>query len=188
MPAHRVSPSSLEPTPRRSAQAVRRGFTLVEMIAVLVVVAVLAVSAVPAMRSLGTSRGRLAAAQLGRDVSYARERAVATGTRTWVDLSTSAGTWSVLSESPASPGRAGATTLTDPGTGAAMTQRVGANTFAGIAITSANFDGSPSIGFDWMGRPLNLSASLLAADGSAVLTGGFTVTVRRGTGFVGVSP
>ena len=58
------------------------GFTLIELIAVLVIVAVLAAAAVPTLDRVGETRSAMAAKNLLRDLTWARQRAVATGTTT----------------------------------------------------------------------------------------------------------
>jgi len=116
------------------------GFTLIELVAVLVIVAVLAAVAVPSLDAIGETRAAMAARQLLRDLTFARQRAVATGTRTWVVFDIDAETWSVLGEDPAAPGRAGATVLTDPATGRDHVQRLDAGSFVGVGISSAAFD------------------------------------------------
>lgn len=169
---------------RRAASAARRAFSLLELVAVMVIAGILAISAVPAMNSLADARADTAARDLHRDLSFARQRAVATGTRTWVVFDTAVETWSVLAENPSSPGRAGAAAITDPATGSAMTKRLGINAYGGVSVLSAAFDGAAEVGFDWLGQPLNSTESALAAPGSVQLTGGRIVSVVPGTGLV----
>lgn len=163
-------------------------FTLVELIAVLVVGSLIAVIAVPRMATVSPMRRGFAAQQIVRDLSYARERAIATGTRTWVVFSVGTNSYSVLAENPASPGRAGANVLIDPGfAGRNYVQYLNSGEFAGVTIASAAFDAGAEVGFDWLGRPYNATSSLLAAAGVVTLTGGTTVTVQVETG-VATSP
>lgn len=169
---------------RRAAIGARRAFSLLELVAVMVIAGILAVSAVPAMSSLADARADAAARELHRDLSFARQRAVATGTRAWVVFDAAAGSWTVLAEDPSSPGRSGATAVTDPATGAALVRRLGASSFGGVSMLSAAFDGAPEVGFDWLGRPLNSGEADLAALGTVQLTGGRSVSVVPGTGLV----
>jgi prepilin-type N-terminal cleavage/methylation domain-containing protein len=176
------------PAPPRSIVArrarTRGGFTLIELIAVLVVIAIMAGVAMPALSSLGTTRARAAHRQLIRDLSFARQRAVATGSRSWVVFSTVDQTWTVKAESSATPGRASAAVLTDPGTGKPMTQALNIDPFPGVQITAVNFNGGSEVGFNWLGCPLNVSETSLSAAGSVTLTGGLTVNVTIGTGTI----
>ena len=167
------------------ARRLRRdgGFTLIELVAVLVIVAVLAAVAVPTLDAIGGTRATMAAKQLLRDLTFARQRAVATGTVTWVVFDTAAETWSILTEDPDNPGRAGATLMSDPATGRSYTQTLGAGSFVGVQIVSAAFDGDVEVGFDWLGRPLSASESSLAAQGSVTLTANHVVNVAQTTGY-----
>lgn len=158
------------------------GFTLIELITVMVVTAVLAAVAIPSLSSMSATRSSLAAKQILRDIGLARERAILTGTRTWVTFNTTTETYSVLMENSASPGRSGATVITDLGTGRPFTITLNTAEFSGIAIDSATFDGGTEIGFDWLGQPLNTAETPLAANGTVTVTGGHSVTVQIGTG------
>jgi len=155
------------------------GFTLVELVAVIVIVAILAAAAVPTMSNLDGSRAAAAAKQLHSDVTFARQRAIATGTPSWVVFDTAAETWSVLAEDPDNPGRGQATVL--------FTVTLDVDRFIGVELITANFDSNPEVGFDWLGRPLDQSESELSADGTVTTTGGFTLTVHTGTGHVSLS-
>lgn len=160
------------------------GFTLIELLVVMVIVALLAAVAVPAIDRASASRAAMAAKLLLHDLTFARQRAVATGTPAWVVFDTDAQTWSVLAEDPESPGRAGASIIADPATGRSFVQALNANEFVGVRISSASFDGNPEIGFDWLGRPLNSSETELAAEGTITLTDNHLLTVAVGTGHV----
>src|SRR6266850_7093494 len=101
-------------TSRRIArQGARRraAFTLIELIAVISITAILAAVAVPSMTSLSANRSTIAGKQILRDISFARERAMLTGTRCWLTFNAVTDTYSVLSENPASPGRGGASVI-----------------------------------------------------------------------------
>jgi type II secretory pathway pseudopilin PulG len=160
------------------------GFTLIELIAVIVIVMILAGVAVPSLNPLAGTRGAAAARQLLRDATFARQRAVATGTRSWLVFNTGAHTWSILAEDPASPGRASAAVLEDPATGEPFVVSVDAVPFVGVQLQSVDFDTNVEVGFDWLGRPLNQTEAALTLPGSVVLTGNHTVSVAPETGHV----
>jgi prepilin-type N-terminal cleavage/methylation domain-containing protein len=163
------------------------GFTLVELIIVCVVLAILSVSVTAAMGNLSGQRRAAAARQLQADLTFARQRAVATSLRTWVVFDTTADTYQVRVESLATPGFAAASVMIDPATRAPFTTRLSA--IAPEAdLTAAAFDSQPAVGFDYLGRPLATSGSLLAAAGTVSMSGGFTITVSPSTGLITLSP
>lgn len=159
------------------------GFTLPEMIAVITITAILAATAAPSMLNVGSTRSAAAARSLVRDLTFARQRSIATGTRHWVVFNTTAQTWSILIESTTSPGRAGATALNDVATGRSFSQALNADPFNGVTMTSVSIGSGSEVGFDWRGKPLNSSATALAADGTVTLTGGRVITIRAGSGY-----
>lgn len=160
------------------------GFTLIELIGVLVILAVLVAAAVPAMQSLSSSRRALGASELLHDVSYARRRAVATGTTHWVTLDVAADQYAILIDDTANPGIAGARPLPDPSDGRPLVRVLNVGQFEGVQIISAAFDGASSVGFDWLGRPLETGGAPLVVSGSISLTGGHLIEVETRTGYV----
>jgi Tfp pilus assembly protein FimT len=157
---------------------------LIELVAVMVIVAILAAAAVPSLDAMADTRGAMAAKQLVRDLTYARQRALASGSVTWVVFDAAADSWSVLAEDPAAPGRAGATVLTDAALGRSFVQQLNVGSFVGVEIVSADIDGDAEIGFDWLGAPRNAAEAELAAAGTVTLTGNHVVTVAAATGHV----
>lgn len=167
----------------RPGPASGRAFSLIELVAVAAIVGILAATAIPAVASLGGRRGAAAARQIVRDLTYARERAMASGTRTWVVFSASAETYSVLSENVASPGRAGATVINDPASGQAFTITLGLSGSEGVTISSAVFaTGQEEVGFDWLGTPLATNGSALTAQGTVTLSTGHQAILTPRTG------
>ena len=164
------------------------GFTLIELLAVMVVVAIMALVAIPTITTLSADRSSIAARQLLRDLSFARQRAVATGTRSWVVFDTVAHTWTILAEDPLAPGRAGAAVIQDPATGHDFVQTLDVNEFAGVQFVTVDFDGNLEVGFDWLGQPLNDTEAALAALGSVTLSGNDVVEVQIETGYVTFTP
>ncbi len=160
------------------------GFTLIELIAVMVIVAIMAAAAVPSLEAMSGTRSAMAGKQLLRDLTFARQYATATGAPVWVVFDSGAETWSVLAEDPDNPGRAGATILVDPATGRSYIERLGVGSMTGVGIASVDFDADAEVGFDWLGRPLSSSEAPLAAEGTVTLTGGHQVTVTVDTGHV----
>lgn len=173
--------------PRQATKAERcgPGFTLIELVVVIVIAAIVAAISVPSLGSFASTRRAMAARQMVRDLDYARERAIATGTRTWVAFATGTNSYSVLQENPASPGRAGANVLADPAfAGKDYVQSLGTGDYAGVSIVRAEFGAGTDVGFDWLGRPSDSTAADLTDAGVVTLSGGTTVTVQAVTGLV----
>lgn len=160
------------------------GFTLVELIAVIVIALIMSGVAVASLGPWQGARRGMAAKRLQRDLAFARQRALATGTNHWLVFSVGSQNWNLLVEDPANPGRAHAVALTDTATGQAYLTQLGADPLVGVRLESAAFDGQPEVGFDWLGRPLNSTGAFLAADGQAVFASGATVGVAAGSGRV----
>ena len=68
---------------------VRRGFTLIELIAVTSIVAIIAAVSIPALSRIPRIRQAAVATELVADLSYAREFAMTTGGRVWVEFNQS---------------------------------------------------------------------------------------------------
>jgi prepilin-type N-terminal cleavage/methylation domain-containing protein len=166
-----------------------RGFSLIELVAVMSVAAILAAVAIPAMSSTTSMRRKSAAAQLARDLRLARDLSLTTGRRSWVSFNTGAESYSLLLEPVGNPGRTQSVAWTDPASGRAFQQVFGTSEWAGITIDNLNVDGGGSwIGFDSLGRPVNSNESELNASASITLSGNYVVRVEPGTGHIGVTP
>lgn len=166
---------------RRARARGRAGFTLVELIAVIVVLAIVAAVAMPRVGAMSDGRAGMAAAMLQRDLLFARERAVNTGVVHWVEFSVGAGSYTLSAEQPPSYGFASRQTLRDPASNASYQRFLNRDELAGVTLVSVNLSSNP-IGFNRMGRPITTAGALIAGDGVVTLTGGRTVTVTGSTG------
>ena len=162
------------------------GFSLIELVAVIVVAGILAASAILSINSLTDNRTAIAAKQAQRDLTFARQWAVATGSRTWVEFDAALEKWTVRAEDPDMPGKGNATIVDDPATGGQFIQTLGSDHFSGVSIATADFGGNDEVGFDWLGRPLDeLTTTVLTVVGSVTFNDGYKVTVQGDTGHIG---
>ncbi|HZW06433.1 MAG TPA: prepilin-type N-terminal cleavage/methylation domain-containing protein [Phycisphaerales bacterium] len=180
-------------THHRSSRPARRAFTLVELVAVIVVLAVVAgVASMQATSITAASRLQWASRQVARDLSFARERAMTTGTTHWCRFDTAGQYYTIMAENPAAPGYAGATTLTDPATQAPFVTSLDRNEWNGITLATGGTFSSVNytVGFNKLGRPLVTAGTALTATTGPTLqvsSGGgagaaSSVTVATGTG------
>lgn len=172
----------------RDAGRRRPAFTLVELIAVMVIVGVLAAVAVPAISTTPTMRARVACRELARDLAFARVRSITTGVAHWVTFNTTADMYAMLAESTTTPGRSGATAYIEPSTGVAFTRTLNTGDFAGVDLLSVTLGTGAELGFDWRGRPLDSTSTLLTSQGIITLSGSQSVTIEPGTGLVAFTP
>jgi prepilin-type N-terminal cleavage/methylation domain-containing protein len=169
----------------------RRGFTLVELIVVMLLIAIVGVTALTAMGSTPQTKQRVAVRMLARDLAFARERAMALGTPAWVRVNLSADSVDYL----AGATWASAIALTETGSGRPLRTRLD-GTSDGMALdnvelgtVNGSFTPDPYIlGFDWRGQPTNSAGAALASDVSITVTvpafPTATVVVRAVTGTV----
>ncbi|MFN8815369.1 MAG: Tfp pilus assembly protein FimT/FimU [bacterium] len=167
------------------------GFTLIELVAVMVLIAIMSAVAVPSIANLPSMRAGAAARQLARDLIFARQQAMARGATVWVVFNTTNEAYSILAESAASPGLGNAVALTDPATGLPFVQVFTSGEFANVDLSWVIIGGSAGthLGFDWLGRPVDSDGTLLTVLSSVRLnSGAYIITVAAQGGAVTVSP
>lgn len=180
-------PTSPRPTVRTRC-IVGRAFTLVELVVVMLLISILAVAAAPSLGSIPRQKAAAASRVIMRDLAFARERAMADGTRTWFVVTPATEQYSILQENPTSPGRVGARVITDPATRAPFVQDLALDATSGVDITSAAFGTGAEVGFDRLGRPLITSGALLTTAGSITLRGGHVISLAPQSGRISYTP
>ncbi|MCC6909399.1 MAG: GspH/FimT family protein [Phycisphaerales bacterium] len=160
------------------------GFTLMELLAVLVLLAIISAVVVPTLSNVGATRQAAAASRLLRDVQLARQRAVARGVRTWVVIDADAQQYALFIEDAAAPGRANRQPIIDEATGKPFVVALNQGEWRGASVAAVDIAGRSEVGFDSRGRPLGADEALLASDGTITLSGGHTVRITARTGLV----
>lgn len=133
-----------------------KGFTLIEMVIVIVIIGVLAVTIIPQFRgALNAIRLRTAKEKLIDDLYYANHLAMADHTTVWFDIDNSSNSYSY--------GINGTLVTVDL-----------EDEYVSVEITSASF----SFDYNWWGRPSD--------GGSIELNGSETINIVPETGFIHV--
>ena len=163
------------------------GFTLIEMVAVLVIVGIMSLTAAPVLSGMSNSRKAAGASQMLLDIHLARQTAVARGVRTWVVFDAVNDTYSLYAEPSGNPGKANRVVMTDPVTGNSFVTDLAQGIFAGGGITSVNIPsgGAPAsdVGFDYLGRSIASDENVLQSNGTIDLAGGHQITILARTGY-----
>lgn len=158
-----------------------RGFSLIELMAVVVITAILAVSATMSMSGVATNRQAAAARQMARDFTWMRERAMSSGVPTWINISATTNTYSFLENVVATPGYSNAVAITDPATGRTFSQVLHTGDYAGADVLTVSVT---AFGFDTLGRPVDTSGVVMSSNVSITMSGSRSVTVTQQTGRV----
>lgn len=143
---------------RASSFMARRGFTLVEVLTVVVILGIVAAIVVPQISSADDVKTGSAARVVMADLMYAQSRAIATQSYQYVTFDASAQTYALSSGMPVSASN----TLDHPvehrpyvtafGTGSART-------LGTVSFNSVSFDGKSTLAFDALGTPYAYDAA-----------------------------
>lgn len=157
----------------RSPPAARSivGFTLIELMILVVIGIILANAAIPSSISLDDQRVAGQARVLGGDIEFARARAIATSQQHRILFELARDRYTV--ESP--PG----TVLLEPLTKKPWIRELSRPDTKSIDLVGANFDGTTAVSFDAAGRPSHPGSVVLNCGGNVA-----TITVAEITGAV----
>jgi prepilin-type N-terminal cleavage/methylation domain-containing protein len=157
------------------------GFTLVEIIAVVVILAIAALIAVPAFSGAAEMQGKAAADKLAADIEYAKSLAVTTQRVHRVTFDVNAESYDIRDMSTD-------TIVTDPVRKAPFTVAYATDQrLSSVKLQSASFGGGSSIQFDATGTPQDSGDTAIGATGTVVLAAKgqtFTIRVEPVTGYV----
>ncbi len=160
----------------RNRRYLRGGFTLLELLIVVVILAIAAVTAIPMMSSAGTVQIRSAANKVAADLEYAKSLAISRGQEYAVEFDTAAESYQIENNSSGTvvdhPVKKGSSYVVD----------MGSEGLDRVDISSVDFDGNEIVIFDCMGSPDNGGTISLQADGMTM-----TITVEPVTGYVTIN-
>lgn len=201
MPRVMTSMTACRAAPNR-AGLLPRGFTLIELIVVIVLAATISVVAIARTATSYQVSQRAAARLLQIDLTHVRDRAVSTGRATWAQIQPGSERVVYL-QTPAGAAMtlAAATALLDPATNTQMTTVFDADTsgmsLSGVAIATAGGSvNTQSVGFDFRGRPVESTGVFRKSDFAIVITASrgattfpdISVIITPETGAIRVSP
>lgn len=153
----------------------RHGFTLVEILVVLVILGIAAAMVVPRLSGMGDLQAISAARIVLADVEYAQDEAIVTQKPIKVKFATASSSYQLTDGEDVMlkhPLTKRAFEMKFPGTGG----------YEKVRILSANFSGSSTVEFDSLGAPDNGGAVRVDADGHT-----YDITVAAVTGKVSVT-
>lgn len=174
----------------RGIQTKRAGFTLIELVMVMIILGIIGVAVLAPKQNLAGIRQTQALLKIKSDLRYAQGYALSTQKRTLVSFDLSGQTYSIYAETSAGSGTWSLTPIPDPLSKDNFTVAMNKDDFAGVTITGTNFNSAGnSLAFDNAGKPYGCSSSgsslsALTSPGSVTLNGGGSVTVEPNTGKV----
>jgi len=164
-----------------------RGFTLIEILMVVVIMGIAAAIIVPQMAPRNDLQCASAARSLMGDLLYAQSRSIALGQMQYVQFNTSTNTYQVLDT--ISPNHV----ITHPVNQTPYTVTTGTGSLPNVAINSASFDSNTTVAFDSMGIPYSWTSGtgpVALSAGSVIFKAGAntkTVTISPFSGEIKIN-
>ena len=156
-------------------RSVRRGFTIIEILIVVVILAIAAMTAIPMLSSAGSVQVKSVANMIAADLEYAKSLAITKGQSFSAVFNTSADSYSIKDQS--------GTTIQHPvKKGFDYVIDFHAEGLDKADITGANFGGSPQVEFNYLGSPDN-GGIVTVQGGGATLR----INVEAVTGYITVT-
>ena len=159
----------------------RRGYTLIELVTVMVILALLSGGAATTLTGLAGTRRGSALAELAAGMTHAQNWARATSRTTWVEVDPANERVHFYVEDPLLPGKANRTPMTDPLAGGSYTLEFDE---PGAGLLAADFAGTNELAFGFDGEPSDANGAPLVTDGSVTIEGGSEIWVSPETGLL----
>jgi len=159
---------------KQNLNSKKRGFTLIEVIAVVVILAIAAMLAIPMFSSAASIQIRVAADMIAADLEYAKSMAISRQKTYTVTFDESAESYSI---SDADGIITHPVTLDDYAVSFRTDSRVDK-----VNVVDADFGSYEKVSFTYLGSPDNGGSVTLSAD-----TKTMTVTVEAVTGYITIS-
>jgi prepilin-type N-terminal cleavage/methylation domain-containing protein len=164
---------------RSSRFRANRGFTLIEILVVVVIIGIASAVILPQLSSRDDLRAASAARSIMADLLYAQNRSIALQKMQYVQFNTGSNSYSVLDNmSPAN-------IITHPVTQSPYTITLGTGSLSNVTIVSPTFDGQTVVAFDAMGVPYSWSS---ATGATALAAGSLQVKAGQNKLTVSVAP
>jgi prepilin-type N-terminal cleavage/methylation domain-containing protein len=168
---------------------VRHGFTMIELMIVVAIIAIAAAIVVPMASSAGGMQLRAAVTMVAADLEYAKSMSISRGHRYAVvfnkntesyqieDLSKPSGDPARIIEHPIRKGFRYVVSFAND------------SRLSHVDIVDANFDGTNTVSFDYLGSPLNGNDANLNSGVITLRAAGITrtVSVQPVTGYISIS-
>jgi prepilin-type N-terminal cleavage/methylation domain-containing protein len=159
------------------------GFTLIELMIVMLIMAVAAAIAVPMVSSAGSMQIRSAVNMVAADLEYAKSLAIGTGQRHSMVFDAANEAYHIANAAGttvAHPVKKGFDYVVSFATDGRLDQ---------VDIVDASFDGTSTVSFDYLGSPYNGAGTALTSGVVTLRAAGVTrtVTVEPVTGFISIS-
>ena len=150
------------------------GFTVIEIIIVVVLLSIAALAAVPMLSSAGTMQIRAAANMIAADIEYAKSMAISTGQDYSVVFDPGADSYQIEDKNGVirHPVKIGFDYIVDFQNDSRLSR---------VDIVWANFNATSVVKFDSLGSPDNGGTVTLQANGTAVV-----ITVEPITGYISI--
>jgi len=174
-PRASVGDSSCQRGHGRGSRGSCTGFTVVELLIVVVILSIVALTAIPMMSSAAGIQIRSAANMIAADVEYARSMAISHGQNFSVVFDKNADNYRIVDLNGnviQHPVKKGFTYVVDFRNESRLNR---------VDITNANFNGTQTVEFDCLGSPVNGGTVNLQAGAVSA-----TITVEPVTGFVSI--